>query len=650
MDIINNINSNPNAIRTILPGLSVKELEEAIKLSSDSYYNTGVALISDEIYDTLVTKLGTLKPDSSVLKIIGAPIKGKKVKLPYWLGSMNKIKADDEKVLTCWLASNKGPYLVSDKLDGVSCLAVIGKETAVANKFAPKLSSERSETKMYTRGDGETGQDISHLVKLIGNKIPSLEGTLAVRGELIMTKKNFEKFSGEMANARNMVSGIVNSKPESVNKTYAKNVDFIVYEIIGSSYTPSKQLEKLAQWGFDVVKHKVYQSIDMEKLSTILQKNKSESIYEIDGIIVTNDQQYTRNTSGNPSYSFAFKGQSATVDTKVIDVLWKPSKDGYIIPRIHFKKIRLVGVNIEYTAGFHAKFINDNMIGPGAVITMVRSGDTIPYIVNVVKPAKKASLPTDMDYEWEGPNIILTNPDDNKDVIVSRITKFVRNIGVENMSEGIVTKLVDADYNTIPLIMKLTKKDLLELDGFQEKLAEKIINNLEEKLSQLNILTLMVASNIFGRGFGERKIKKILDVYPKIVDQYNPKDFKDWINKIVDIEGFDVISATKFIESLDEFQIFYGEIKDIRIIKPYKKTANVAGIFEGQNIVFTGFRDKNWIAKVEANGGKVSSAVSGNTTLLVYAEGEESSAKYLKAKSLGTKMMSKSAFQQKFGF
>ena len=250
-------------------------------------------------------------PDSSALKKIGAPIKGKKVKLPYWLGSMNKIKADDEKVLTCWLASNKGPYLVSDKLDGVSCLAVIGKDT-----------------KMYTRGDGETGQDISHLVKLIGNKIPSLEGTLAVRGELIMTKKNFEKFSGEMANARNMVSGIVNSKPESVNKTYAKNVDFIVYEIIGSSYTPSKQLEKLAQWGFDVVKHKVYQSIDMDKLSDILKKNKSESIYEIDGIIVTNDQQYTRNTSGNPSYSFAFKGQSATVDTKVIDVVWKPSKDG----------------------------------------------------------------------------------------------------------------------------------------------------------------------------------------------------------------------------------------------------------------------------------------------------------------------------------
>jgi len=649
MDIIKDINKNSTAIWAILPKLSVKELEEIIKLSLDSYYNSGISLVTDEVYDILITKLESSKPDSSVLKKIGFSIKGKKVKLPYWLGSMNKIKTD-EKVLNSWLVDHKGPYLVSDKLDGVSCLVTIHDKVI----------------KMYTRGDGENGQNISHLLKLIGTKIPLIDGeNLAIRGELIMSKKNFEQFSGEMANARNMVSGIVNSKPTSVNKTYASNVNFIAYEIITPpvkgdtddcdnnqevpQYPPSKQLAKLEEWGFDVVKHKIYHSIDIVKLSNILKTNKSESIYEIDGIIVTNDKPYTRNVTGNPTYSFAFKGQSMAINTKVIDVIWKPAKDGYIIPRIHFEKIHLCGVEIEYTAGFSAKFITDNLIGPGAIITIIRSGDTIPYIIDVVTPVKKLSLPTNLEYEWDGANIILINPDDNQDVKISRITKFVRDLGVENMSEGIVKKLVEAGYDSIPAIMKLTKKDLLELDGFQEKLADKLIQNMDQQFKKIDLLTLMVASNVFGRGFGERKIKKILNVYPNIVEEYRVKEKDIWIDKIIDIDGFDTNTASKFIGLLDDFQDVYKTIKKIRPIKPYQPVIIKKGDFTDQNIVFTGFREKNWKSIIESQGGKVSAGVSGNTTLLIYADGDESSTSYQKAKKMGTKMMTKSAFQKKYG-
>src|SRR5688500_134449 len=104
MDIIKKINKSQNAIYMVLPSLTVKQIEGVIKLSADSYYNSSKSLVSDEVYDLLVDKLTLLNPKSPVLVKIGAVIKGKKVKLPYWMGSMNKIK--DEKMLNAWIKNN----------------------------------------------------------------------------------------------------------------------------------------------------------------------------------------------------------------------------------------------------------------------------------------------------------------------------------------------------------------------------------------------------------------------------------------------------------------------------------------------------------------------------------------------------------------
>jgi len=258
---------------------------------------------------------------------------------------------------------------------------------------------------------------------------------------------------------------------------------------------------------------------------TFFKKRKKKTIYEIDGIIIADNHLHPRNKSGNPDYSFAYKGTTETADVKVIEVLWEASKDGVIVPRIHFTKVRLSQADLEYATGFNAKFIVDNNIGPGAIISVVRSGDVIPYVLAVPKPAKKPSLPKDMDYEWDKTevNIVLKDADQNETVIIKRLEKFVRYIGVENMSIGIVTKLVKGGYDSIPKILSLTTDDFLSLEGFADKLAEKLYGNLQEAINNLDLLTLMAGSNVFGRGFGERKIKKILENYPNIVDDYNEK-------------------------------------------------------------------------------------------------------------------------------
>lgn len=622
----------------LVPQLSEKELVDAITVASDSYYNTGIALISDEVFDAMKERLEHLNPKAKILQNIGAPIRGKKVELPYWMGSMDKIKSD-EKVLSRWLKTYKGPYCISDKLDGISCL-LVQADGAIS---------------LFTRGDGEYGQNVTHLLDLINipqkalDSIADLE--IAVRGELIISIAAFELYSNIMANARNMVGGLVNSKPKSVNKEHASHIDFVTYEIITTNTKASDQLKQLKKFGFDVVYYDVYKSINFDILDTVLQRRKRRSPYEIDGIIVTDDHKYKRNAEGNPQYSFAYKGISQTADVKVTDVLWKPSKDGMLIPRVQVEKTRLSGVDIEFATGFNAKFVTDNKLGPGAVVTLVRSGDTIPHILAVVKAAKKTALPVQYEYKWDKNEVhfVLKHAAKNKTVIIQRLTKFVRQIGVENMSEGLVTKLVNAGFDSIPKLMQLKVSDLLEIEGFKATLANKIYDGLRQAFDNLDMLTLMAASNVFGRGFGKRRIRAILDYYPDIADTYKSKDRTKWYGLLIALDGFDQITVDGFLDGLEDFQAFLKAVRRLITIQPYGRKVKANGLFEGQVVVFTGFREPAWNAFVEAEGGTLGSGVTRNSTLLVYKDGEESTAKYQNALKWGIKSMPRSVFSQTYG-
>lgn len=629
MDIIKDINESSQPIKEIQK-LSENKIIQVLRLAADSYYNSTISLLSDELYDILVERLKLLDPKASILSKVGAPVKDRKILLPYWMGSMNKIKGDVA-VINRWIDKYQGPYVISDKLDGISCL----------------LTKTSKLIKLYTRGDGKYGQDISHLLHYIN--IPKLlvKEDVAIRGELIMTKEKFKKYEKIMSNARNMVGGIVNSKPKSLNTEYAKDVDFVTYEIIEPRYLPDKQMKLLKSWNMLVVYNKVYEEIDIDILQKILRTRKEKSIYEIDGIIVTNNQKYARNISGNPSYSFAFKGTSGTANVKVIDIIWNASKDGLLIPTVHFEPVKLSGAKLEYATGFNAEYIEKNKIGPNAIITIVRSGDVIPYILGVVKPSKESGLPKD-DYTWDKNHvdIILNNYNKNKNVIIKRLIRFTKELEIDNLSSGIITKMVNEGYDTMIKIIKMTKNDFLKIPGIKDKLATKLYNNLKTSLQHLDILKLMVASNIFGRGFSNKRIERILRKYPNIVDEYNIKNKEKWIVKLNKIEGFDDITTEKFLSRMPKFQKFYHEIDAIVKIKKYNFSIKKSSRFKDQQIVFTGFRNKEWEKIIESEGGKLSTSVSGKTTLLVYNDGDTNSAKYKNAVSLGIKKISKSEFEE----
>jgi len=134
----------------VASNLSVEELEKVITYAADKYYNTQTPVITDALYDILIDFLKMREPKSQVLKTVGAKVKSKdKVKLDYWLGSMDKIKPPSNQ-LESWSKKYKAPYNLSDKLDGVSALLTY---------------KHNGQVKMFTRGTATEGMDITPLVK-----------------------------------------------------------------------------------------------------------------------------------------------------------------------------------------------------------------------------------------------------------------------------------------------------------------------------------------------------------------------------------------------------------------------------------------------------------------------------------------------------
>lgn len=603
--------------------MKIKDLERAIKAAADAYYS-GQPIITDRYYDILVDKLKNRDPNNKILANIGSAV-GAKVKLPHHMGSMNKIKTE-VKVLESWMSEYPGPYVWSDKLDGLSGLFEDGQ--------------------LFTRGNGKYGRDVTHLISMIDwPKALKLPNKYSVRGEFICSKDRFVKYESEAVNARSFVSGVVNSKPENVNLKHAKEIQFIVYEIIDSNLTPKQQLSKLKEWGFSVVWNKLVKTMSIELLNDAYEQRRKESPYEIDGIIVTDNNVHERNTEGNPAYAFAYKGPSESADVKVLEVIWTPSMYGVLIPRVRFEPIQLSQATLEYASGFNAKFIVDSGIGPNAIITVVRSGGVIPDILDTKKPVKPA-LP-DLDYEWDehGTHIRLTNPGDNLTVLVKQLTKFVREIGAENISEGIIKRIVEAGHFTIPDIINLSVKDLLAIPGFKQRMANKVIDSIQGALEKLDIVTLMVASNQFGQGFAYKRLERILQVYPDIVDEYDPKDHDTWRNRVNNIDGFHDTTTDLFLDGLERFQEFYDNIG--LEVQPFESIEQTGDRLENQVIVFTGLRANELASTIEAEGGKIGDKANSKTTIVVY-KGSSTSASAKYAKDHGLPLLTKEEFIQKY--
>ena len=619
--------------------LNEKELSEIIILANKEFHSYGESdnkkvTLNDSEYDIIYDYTQNKYPDSEVFNKIGAEFEKNKVDLPVNMPSMNKIKPTTNAVSE-WKQKYKGKYVLSCKLDGVSGL----------------YYSMNGEQKMYTRGNGSVGQDVSHLIKYVTG-IPNKMNVI-VRGEFLISKDKFEKkYKEKFSNARNLVAGIVNSKKVD-NK--AKDVDFVSYELIEPEVKPSKQMELLKEYGFNVVKNSVVEEIDNDKLSNVLLDYRNNYEYVIDGVIVSDDNIYTRKNK-NPEHSFAFKMvlSDQVVESKVLDVIWNASKSGYLKPRVRIEPVNIGGVKIEYATGFNGKFVKDNGIGIGAIIQLVRSGDVIPHIKGVTTPADKPKMPN-VEYTWTSTNvdIILANKDDDKEVLLKNITAFFTTLDVESLSSGNVKRLIEGGYNSIPKILKMKLEDFTNIEGFKEKLSKKIHDSIKEKITSASLIKIAAASNKLGRGIGEKKIRPILEKYPNFFTRKETNEEKKQlllnVNGIGKENAESIVTNTKeLLEFLQQSELMYKLEEKIE-----EKTVIVSEEMKShplynKKIVMSKVRDKEIIDFLSKYNSNLVDSIKKDVFALIVKSKTEKSNKMIKAEELKIQIMTPDEFKDAY--
>ena len=622
----------------ILETIEKKDVIRLIDKLYKEYHEKGTSLVSDDVFDEI--KDYALSKEYITDDIIGSKVNTKDaVKLPYWMGSMDKYKPQHEKELDRWMKKYKGPYVVSDKLDGVSGMLANGV--------------------LYTRGNGYEGRNISHLIEHL--KIPkNIPENCVIRGEIILTKCDFNIIVDKgikLSNPRNTVAGQTNSK--NPNKNIFEYMRFVAYEVIEPRLHANEQIEFLKKIGFNTVHTEINEEISVDILTHMLKVRRKESPFEIDGIIVTDaSQKHGVNKSGNPDFAFAFKLPTQEVTTIVKHIEWKISKDKFVIPTVVCEPVALGGVTIQRATGFNAKFIIDNGIGSGAEIKIMRSGDVIPYISDVIKRVEPQMPSYKYEFTTNGLHIIVKSEEDDPELALEiKLKEFentVKKLDIDGLKGKTIKKLFDARIRSLKKLFNLDSDAVkaLNLSGFGDKSIKTLIDGIAKKKSELNCVQLMEASNSFGNGFALKTLQLIYNKFPDFMKS------KPTVEQLTAIEGIGNVMAEKFVDNIDAFIKYlqdnelalYCDVKKNAVItaEKQKKAESKTGKFANMKFLFTGGKDKELIAFIESNGGTVEGTWSKSIDVLITAKPDTQSTKYKKAIANNTTVMSVEDFKTKY--
>ena len=627
------------------------------------YHNDGNSPWSDEQYDIIVDVLKNefdMDVENSVESIGASVSSTDAVKLPYFMGSMNKYKTP--KLVNNWLTQHKKPYIVSAKLDGISAMYVNGK--------------------LYTRGNGTYGRNISYLIPYL--QLGTLNGQ-SVRGELIMKKHIFEmKYKDTFANARNLVCGILNRQYKEEYSSLYKDIDFIAYDMYGVSQSYAFKFKWLNENGFHVVSSYGYiEDLTIQKCDSYLTQWKHKDYsYEIDGIIVSNHDDYGHSNNSNPSFAFAYKNNNIGIKQSVgivRRVIWNISKDNYIKPTIQLlEPIYCDQSKVEYVTGFNARYIVDNNISCGSRLLIGLSGNVIPHIFKVLMNGDKLGYQclcdVDCTYTWSKNKVdmICSNKDNHHSTIKQNVL-FFKSLGLKcNIQEKTLYNVYDGlGIYLLKDILSLSLEEWVKVDKMGEKKASQIMDGFYQALhwplqpTKENFLcmnyfvSLCVGLQSFERGFAIKKIKLYVDyVYGLSFLDFEQFYDNTYIESQFDNIMYDVeqqkpkqitcdtmkLFLDGFIKMNDKMNSLYHATLPFEIV--HMKTL-LNGILKEQSslaqpanptnheFVFSGFRHKALMQLILDKGGTIKDDVSKTTTALIVKDKSNSSKKTQKAFQLG---------------
>jgi len=594
-------------------------LVDLLTRANHAYRNTETLLMTDEEYDLKMEELRRLSPNHPFLSQIGAVPEGKGVKLPYMMASLDKIL--DGEGLDRWKKRvNADSYILSEKLDGISCLYYKGK--------------------MYLRGDGVKGVDVSSIgiVPHKGGHAQKLADCV-VRGELILKKSDTP--AGSIG--RSLINGWVH-RHEKTDELSAKlsMVRFIAYELIEPVMKRSEQMNWLKQH-FEIPWIRIVNSLGLKEdyLKNVLIHRRAESEYSTDGIVVGTDTLPLPigETLKNPKDVIAFKTalNEQRAETSITGIEWNLSRQGFLIPTLLIEPVVIGDAKIQRLSGHNAGLIDRENLGPGSRIIIRRSGDVIPTLDTVLK-CSVASMPT-VGWKWdEKKTHAICTEGYSKEGASVALLHALQTLGIDGIGPGLVDKLVEGGIDTLK---KLSDANDLSMIGAGR--GAKLLENLRLSLASAPLMRMMIASNMLPRGVGERKLKLLFDI------EQNPEK---WTFEILsNVNGWGSLGIQEVIKTVPGVLEWCRQVPCVAVAGVAAAAVpSVGSVASKGSIVFTGIRDKELEEKLIANGWTISDSLTKKTSMLVVSDeydGSKTTGKAKKATEYGVPISRVSEFRKR---
>ncbi len=632
---------NTNIDTNMLDTYPIEELLTLLKSADQAYFNNEetAVIISDALYDTIKFFCRHKDPHNPYFKTIGAtPIVGSEmVKLPCPMGSLDQEYTQDD--LNNWFNQNHADsYVLTSKLDGISLLLVYRSGELVAG---------------YTRGDGYNGLDITrHLAHMYIPRSINLPGEVLIRAEAIIPVEVFNNnHKTQYKTPRSAVSGVM--KSHTSNKDVLANISIIAYEIM-NNHTLDKidVLNCLMGLGFDVPRYLVIsnQFINVNTLEKWIENDNDTYKYEVDGVVIEINnykirEQVTQehNDSINPGYARKFKilNESQVKEVTVLEVVLQISKTNYIKPRVVIEPVELYGTTVTFFNGFNAAYVNENKIGPGSVLRVTKAGTVIPYILNAVSPSTvenydqwfQETFDEFGEWHWSENHVDAILNESSSDSIIRQMVSFFDSVNAPQLGIGNCTKLYNAGFISVLMIIGATRAELCRVIGENGNL---IFDGLIQAFENITTPKLMGASGVFGRGIGVRKATALCKHLGTDVGKFT-------IQAILSVEGFRIKTASKVVAGIEDWKNFKEQFLLFHAINDQQQLGTK---WAGKHIVFTGFRNAEWEEVITSEGGTIQSSVSTKTDFVVCKDPNQKTGKLDKARQLHVRIISVSEFEQ----
>jgi len=662
-----------------------KELRGILAGYSYQYHVLDQPSVSDAIYDSLMAELKTIEAEhpelitsDSPTQRVGSELLGGFQKVTHATRMLSLNDVFDIKEVEAWvvrmdklLPGRTHEFFADIKMDGLACALIYQDGLLV---------------QAVTRGDSFVGEDVTQNVRTIAS-VPLrlresegfeylLQGRLEIRGEIVMLKKDFEALNErqrqagkpEFANPRNLAAGTIRQlDPKLVAE---RPLTFMGYDLIRAdiSEVPTNMFAYEALTALGLRRNQqasVFTSVkDVMAFVYEWDKKRLELPFNTDGLVIklNNRQQFADLgvVGKQPRAAVAYKYAAEQATTIVKDIVISIGRTGAATPVAVFNPVKVAGTTVQHASLHNADEIGRKDIRIGDTVVIFKAGDIIPQVESVVTELRPkdsqafnyvealAQQYPELEFERNGEDVVYRVKGSSSDFILKRSIEYYASKGaldIDTLGEKNVTALVESGLvKDSADIYSLTVENVLSLERFAEKSAEKLVSAIQAKKTPL------LERFILGLGIRHVGTQTAIDLANRFESIDNLAAAT--IEELESVEGIGKVVAESIIA-------WFSDEDNIELIQKFKNVGvepvfvkKEGGKLTGKNFVVTGTletmsRDEA-ADKIRALGGTYQTAVAKDTHYLV-AGGKIGASKLQKAEKYGTKVIDEAAFTELIG-